>query len=440
MLHFYSLLFSTALAAPTPRYLEIAPSHNSFFYTSSPAESGGCTAALHQPTKVEIVSETDTHFEVKWVKPLSGCYYQRMFKGLSMEQGFVKKDDLIWRAEGDEELPLLASVNTPRSEQAAPPPSDCVNNAPSLQQDSPAAIQAPAGPLGDLGNIGSLIKVLRRQQAGMKKPEDIDKYMECYPYGADGLANYRRYKRFISMAGDHFRLEIKGTPVEVHPTLMACLFRRESGFDPKNSSHTEAVGLGQHTSINIKDMSQRLKRKGSWESALWTGFFERVKKDPEGRRMLAECKGTGSAGEPAFNTKDDARCPLQSMAASAIYNLLIQRELTKSAKVHHIEWEQELEFQLAVGAAYNLGNGAASQAVENLFVGGWLNSILRKSPSKDKKQEVASHITALRNCMSGGNWEPMMPKDQPVCEGFPGRPLSGSGKPAGKTSRKAPKR
>lgn len=420
-------------AESSPRYLEIAPSHQSFFYTTSPAEEGGCTAALHEPTKVEIVSETDTHFEVKWLKPLSGCYYHRLFKGLSMEKGFVRKDDLIWRADGDEELPILASVNTPRSESAAPPKVECEENVTATDAGAPApatAVKAPSGPLGELGNIGSLIKVLRREQAGMKRPEDIDKYMECYPYGDEGLANYRRYKRFISMAGDHFRLEVKGAPIEVHPTLMACLFRRESGFDPKNSSHTEAVGLGQHTSINIKDMSQRLKRKGSWEAALWNGFFERVKKDPEGRRMLAECKGTGKAGEPAFNSKDDARCPLQSMAASAIYNLLIQRELTKSAKAQHIEWEQELEFQLAVGAAYNLGNGAASQAVQNLFVGGWLNSILRKSPSKDKKQEVASHIAALKNCMSSGNWEPMMPKDKPVCEGFPGRDLSGSGKPA----------
>ncbi|RZA06103.1 MAG: hypothetical protein EOP11_11165, partial [Proteobacteria bacterium] len=287
------------------------------------------------------------------------------------------------------------------------------------------SIAPPPANLGGLSGIGTLLAALRRNQAGIKAPQDIDKYMDCYPYGDDGRENYQRYKKFIDLAADNFRVTIKEQPIEVNPTLMACLFRRESGYDPANKSHTDAVGLGQHTSINIKDMGQRLAKKGSWESALWKSFFARVKADPEGRRTLAACKGSSRNGDPTFTSREDAKCPLQSMAASYIYNILIQRELMRSAKSKHVEWEQELEYQLAVGAAYNLGNGAARQAVENLFVGGWLKAILRKSSKKEKQEEVASHVSALRNCMQAGNWKPMAEGDRPRCENFPSKVIAG---------------
>ena len=131
--------------------------------------------------------------------------------------------------------------------------------------------------------------------------------------------------------------------------------------------------------------------------------------------------GSSVTDRPVFETKEDAKCPLQSIAASSIYNLLIQRELMKSSKSKNIDWEQELDYQLAVAAAYNLGNGASRAAVENLFVGDWLKAIKKmskKSKDPNKDEEVDGHITAIRNCLQEDNWKPMEKKDKPVCSNF----------------------
>lgn len=425
-----SLLLAAQLAAAAePRQIQIAPSHGPFVYASAPDEKSSCTISSKKPLRAELVSETETHFEVKWITPLAGCYYERVFGSLSKKQGFVRKEDVTWEDESSDDMPVVASVNTP-AENAAVPPAPCPAAPESVpielsEPQTTGSIAPPPANLGGISGIGNLLQALKRNQAGIKPPQDIDKYMECFPYGDDGRENYRRYRKFLDVAADNFRVTIKDQPIEVNPTLMACLFRRESGYDPKNTTHTDAVGLGQHTSINIKDISQRLSKKGSWESALWKSYFARIKADPEGRRLLYSCKGSAKNGDPVFNSKEDAKCPLQSIAASHIYNLLIQRELMRSSKTNHVEWEQELEYQLAIGGSYNLGNGAAREAVQNLFVGGWLKAILRKSSKKEKQEEVASHVSAIRNCMQAGNWKPMAAKDQPKCENFPGRVIAG---------------
>lgn len=140
---------------------------------------------------------------------------------------------------------------------------------------------------------------------------------------------------------------------------------------------------------------------------------------PEGRRELAACPGSVKKGEPpVFKSGADAACPLQSLAASAIYNLQIQQAFQRSAGLKGVDWEHELDYQLAVGAAYNLGAGAAAAAVDDLVLGGWADSIRKKSPSQDKRKEVAGHIDALRNCMEAGNWKPMHKNDPPRCADF----------------------
>lgn len=417
-------LFSTFAHAETTagRELTLAAAHGSFYFSSSASEEKGCTVTLAEPGVAKILSESETHFEVEWANPPKGCYFQTWFRGLNLKHGFVRKDELVWKQEGDEDLPIPASKNAEATAALAPPKVDCVEKADSIP-DPETTGSLPTTSLhtgGGLNGIGSLISALRTQYSGVKASAQIDQYMECYPYGEEGVENYQRLKKYVNMAAEHFRLEAKGQVYEVNPALMACLFRRESGYDPKNASHTDAVGLGQHTSINVKDISQRLAKKGSWEYALWSSFFERVKKDPAGRKLMLSCMGTSKTGEPVFNSKEDAKCPLQSIAASSIYNLNIQRELVKSAKVNFINWEDDLQYQLAIAAAHNLGNGASRKAVQDLFLGGWLKSILKKSPSKEKKEEVANHINAIRNCMQANNWKPMVEGDRPKCASFPG--------------------
>lgn len=406
------LLASAAVAAPSARIVQIAPADKSFAYSASAEEASLCTVSTAKPLKAVVLGESETHFEVQWLTPIGGCYLPRYFGSLSKHHGFVRKADITWDDENADDMPVVASLE----EEGAPSaPAPCPpEKVPGAIADVPAA-----APGGLFENIGKMLEAVKHRQAGIKPPEHIDKYMECYPYGADGLANYRRYKKFLGLAADTFRVTIKGQPIDVNPTLVACLFRRESGYDPKNGSHTGAVGLGQHTSINIKEISRRISQKGSWEATLWKNFFARAKADPEGRKLLAECRGS-TKGEPVFNSAADAMCPLQSIAASHIYNLAVQRELMKSSKMNHIEWENELDYQLGIGATYNLGDGAASSAVKDLFVGGWAKAITRKSKDKEKQKEVANHVTALRNCMAAGNWQPMAAGDKPVCENFPG--------------------
>ncbi|RZA06623.1 MAG: hypothetical protein EOP11_09850, partial [Proteobacteria bacterium] len=63
MLLSLSLLLAS-LASAEPRTLDIAPAHGSLVYSSSAAEESFCTISLGKPAKVEILSETETHFEV----------------------------------------------------------------------------------------------------------------------------------------------------------------------------------------------------------------------------------------------------------------------------------------------------------------------------------------------------------------------------------------
>lgn len=424
-------------ASPALKLIEIAPANGiSVPYDANTSEHSGCTLSLPQPRVVSVVSETASHFEVEFPQENRGCFLQYYTQNLNMKRGFIAKNDITWReslpgeSESDplptpQSIPdLLAIPDAPQS--TAPcksdiqtlieslPPQEFVPEDPYESEDT-----VPAGAKG--WGIFELIGLLRRQQAGLKSPANIDNYIRCYPYGDNGYKNYKKYAKYIDLAADVFRIDIKNNTYEVHPSLMRCLLRRESGYDPENNSHTGAAGLGQHTDINIKEIKKRINTAGSWEQKLWREFFDRVRKTPGGQKEIKKCLGSSETDRPVFETKDDAKCPLQSIAASSIYNLLIQRELMKSSQSRNIEWEQELDYQLAVAATYNLGNGASRAAVKDLFVGGWLDAIRKKSKkSKDpnKDDEVEAHIRAIRNCMQVNNWKPMAARDKPVCKDF----------------------
>lgn len=282
-----------------------------------------------------------------------------------------------------------------------------------VQGSENSAQQAPI-PNGDI--IANLITILDSQ--GIKRPDLIDKYMQCYPHGKDGYENYLKYKPFIEMATKMFHSKDKKHEYRVNPSFMKCLLKRESNFNPKAVSPTDAVGLGQHTDINIKDIRNRLKDEKSEEYTMWKEFFAEVRKTKAGKKMLQDCPGSSNSADPRFKNEEDAKCPLQSIAAASIYNLQIQKELYKNSEMAGLDWAYELDFQLAIAAAYNLGNTAARNAVDDKGVSEWLKAILAATKKKAKKTELSGHVNAIRNCLQEDNWEPMSEDSKPVCKDF----------------------
>ncbi|MGZ3711317.1 MAG: transglycosylase SLT domain-containing protein, partial [Bdellovibrionota bacterium] len=388
LITWFTLLIPLFASADADRFLLIAPARESFPFNSDPAKNSGCIVSLPTPAKAKILSETPTHFEVEWGVELRGCLWQQMF-GQNLKRGFVRKTDIVWDENLKATIPMLNFKD--RVPDFADTPVECLD-----------ALTQKFVPLANKDmNVTQLIEFLRREGGGIKPLEKIDQYQRCYPNSKIGLVNYIRYKKFMDLTGDVFRITERKERQDVDPSLLGCLFRRESGFDVKDVSSTGAAGLGQHTNVNINEISGRLKKPGSWEGALWRRYFEKAKETVEGRAMLATCPGSSKNGEPVFDTKQDAMCPLQSMAAASIYILMIQRELSRNSKIYAIDWENELEYQTAIAAAYNLGEGAAGAAVKNLLVQDWVGAIRKKSTQgkKGKDCEVMLHVNAIRHCL-----------------------------------------
>jgi hypothetical protein len=333
-------------------------------------------------------------------KTLRGCTWEQLW-GRNIDEGWLRVDQVTY---GDDES--VRSGNTAKDDpQVAAAPRPTATPCPETRQ--------PLGHQPGIDQMGRFIDSLREQQAGMKSTAEIEQYMRCYPLGENHYAQYRFVLRQLPGL---FHLETPGQQYVVSQHLMTCLFRRESGFDSRQVSRTGAVGIGQHTSVNIRHIHERLQARGSWERQLWDRFFARMRETPEGRRLIEACPRTARGQVPRFESREDAACPLNSIAAASIYNLQVQRALRRSSRQRDLDWRDEMTYQLAIGASYNLGDGLASRAVDDLSIDGWLDSIRRRSPNPGKREEVAGHIRALRNCMQYGNWQPPHPGDPPRCE------------------------
>lgn len=389
------------------RDLIFAPANGPFQIRPSLEEEEGCTMNLSKPLQARVLAETETHFQLQWSKEINGCYWLQLTRSFNPTTGWVKKSDLIWEQDQEtqkvEVPPTLRPKERPRGLMTG---QICSEEKPS--QIVPESEQ--------FENIDALISHLKNEYGGLKNPADVDKYISCYPYANDGRENFEKYAPFVEMASDVIRAERNGVTFEVNPSLSKCLIRRESGFDPKNSSGA-GDGLGQQTPINRKDLNARIQKEGSWEKAAWEAFFREAKKTSAGRKMLEQCPGSVKKGKPPrMKTSEDSFCPLQSIAASHIYLLQIQMSLQNASDVKQVSWENELEYQLSLAAAYNLGHSAASKAVDELIVDEWLDAIRKKSPKKAKRKEVAAHIESIRNCMQADNWDPMFDGDRWQCE------------------------
>ncbi len=399
------LFFHSTLA--NARELILAPASGPFFIRPTADDEEGCTMNLSKPLKATIIAETETDFHVEWSKEINGCYWLQWKRSFNPTKGWVKKSDLVWEENTETKVVEAPPMVRPKKRPAKVYKGETCDEG-KTNEILPESEQ--------FKNVEDLISHLRNEYGGLKNPKDVDRYISCFPYGNDGRENFEKYSPYVELASEVIRLERKGEDLMVNPSLSKCLIRRESGFDPKNTSGA-GDGLGQQTPINRKDLYQRLQKEGSWERAAWDNFFKEVKKSPAGKKMLKDCPGSVKAGKPPrMKTEEDSFCPLQSIAASHIYLLQIQLSLQKAAEVKSIAWENELDYQLALAAAYNLGHSAASNAVDELNIDDWLDAIRNKSSKKAKRKEVAGHIESIKNCLQADNWDPMFKNDQWQCQ------------------------
>lgn len=389
----------------------------SFSRSATPQTSGGffqCRLTITEATPAEVVERREGLVHLRFAPgSFDGCFLDKM-RGRNIAEGWIPEDQITYGANDNEALTPARPIVTPNRGDTRP-------GAPCPEPMNEQASRR------NYADIGDLVQHVRAETAGMKPDAGIEKYMECYPYNARGKADYPKYRPVIDKVVETFSADLGNGSLFVNKSLFKCLLRRESGYDVTLESHTGAVGLGQHTDINIKHISNRLSKKNSWERQLWDRFFAQISKTPEGKKMLAECPQTAGGQAPTFNSKSDARCPLNSMAASAIYNLQVQQALRKSSQLKDVDWSDDLTYQLAIGATYNLGDGAASKAVDDLALEGWVDSIRQRSSKPAKRAEVAGHIEALRNCMQAGNWKGMHAGDRPQCDLAAAREPSTSG-------------
>lgn len=373
---------------------------------------------LSKPSGARILQESDDYVQVSFDQPgIHGCTWE--FLGKDANVGWVAKKDITYADDGADDDSEVKVVDTP--DEPAEPEHHPLELTVTRPRKNPCpAKEISAGSMDDIDptiqNVGDLINHIRAKDSGMKSLNEVKKYIACYPLSEKGAKNLNSYEPFMDKITHSFSIAFRSETLNINPSLFRCLLRRESGFDPASLSFTGAVGVGQHTNINIEHISSRIKNPKSWEHKLWNQFFTNALKDPKARALMESCPGAKKGMLPTFNSKKDAACPLSSLAASGIYILEIQKALRQSSSARTIAWNQDLEYELAVGASYNLGDGAAGKAVDDLLVDGWVDAIQNRPSNKQKKQEVKNHISALRNCLEDKNWKPMTPGDHPVCK------------------------
>ena len=398
-----SPFWASASGANDQRPILIYPTQGRVLYSGEPESNARiqCTMSLNESQRATLLERRGDHIRVRFApNTLRGCVWDQIW-GRDINEGWLNVGQVTY---ADDE-----SAPSPGQPEAAPR----IGPAPRPTSTPCPETTRPLGLQPGIDQMGQFLTALREQHAGMKSMPEIEQYLRCYPLGQD---HYSQYRFVMRQLPELFSLDTREQHYMVNQHLMTCLFRRESGFDTRQVSQTNAVGLGQHTSINIRHINDRLQARGSWERRLWDRFFDRMRETPEGRRMIEACPRTARGQAPRFESREDAVCPLNSIAAASIYNLQVQRALRRASRIRDLDWSDELTYQLAIGATYNLGDGLASRAVDDLSIEGWLESIRRRSPNPGKQTEVAGHIQALRNCMQVDNWRPPHPNDPPRCE------------------------
>jgi len=311
-----------------------------------------------------------------------------------------------------------------------------------------------------------------------KTEEEMERYLKCH--ATRHQANYDKYyRKLMNLAGQTFQAaytpgERDGVRAILKPedsqvngktlpflvgakaNVLKCIALRESMWDPtavsggkdKNGKPLRggAMGLGQQTNTNVTHMKCLLEgcsrqvrvevrdaagrvtmttktenvRPQKWAVDLWQEYFRRVKATltPEELRELYRHPVTGKRCSETMALKErDAPCPINSIAALAIYQ--IEAELTirrnsplyKNTELADFNESERCDLMVVQGSTNNAGTGTTAGAVRSATKPSQWRAQLRANTGNpnDHGIETDNFSRYLTNCLAAGNWNSMHP-------------------------------
>lgn len=101
-------LFCSLEARAEERKIIIAPSNGYWFNLAEMAgQQTTCQVSQKKHRTVSVLSETDKYFEVQFAEPLSGCWWELSWRGMSIKSGFIRKDQITWQELNSKEIPAV---------------------------------------------------------------------------------------------------------------------------------------------------------------------------------------------------------------------------------------------------------------------------------------------------------------------------------------------
>ncbi len=271
---------------------------------------------------------------------------------------------------------------------------------------------------------------------------------------------YMEYKKYVDESQNNFG---------VHKNLLLCLMQQESrnqtfrydkngnpitktivykgkkrtvnvvdtfDWDPKASSDTGAIGLGQFVDRTLPDVVGRILEdpRRSYQTG-WTAYFRKFGKDAPQKDDI-RIDASLNDKKIQYEGKCDSRCePDLAIAAKGLYlrhimdsygnnyenrnanpavyeqNLAIRKQLLNAQKIRSLSADESArlktaslkvdaarEYMVFIAGAYNRGPGA----IEGTITAGtgaytWQNNMIAENGGA--RGEVASHMKRIRNCM-----------------------------------------
>lgn len=198
------------------------------------------------------------------------------------------------------------------------------------------------------------------------------------------------------------------------PEAITCIARQESQWNKYATSHTGAVGIGQQTDINVKDLKCFLygckqKKAEKWAMKLWNEYHNQA----ESRFPRSEYPGlyknkkTGKSCERKLTSKTQVGyCPISSIAAIALYQMIVERDIRRVTKTFNKDNREftdheRLEVLEVLATSHNAGRTVARIVAKGGQIDSWAETMskLRQSDRGDGGKEVRKYHKIMKNCL-----------------------------------------
>ncbi len=307
-----------------------------------------------------------------------------------------------------------------------------------------------------------------RANSNLKSQEEVLDYISCYAerdYKPDPRYRMKnKWPRFNSFC--HYKktllpqialaAKVSGLPFAVQ----ACLFFKESSFDPYALSNRGASGYVQFMPDTIKEMNaivstslESLEKKIKDNENLIVEAQEKLKGKISKKTQLLNQKNIiyyeallvnlraqfaakkvwdkywlGTPNAPESINKNSVRCPQHAFALSVVkqtYDLhFLNGKYDEKVNVNHPDDEAlhingmgERDSALFLAGAYNAGVAGLAEKCGGLKS---LDACLKKfpKPKPPKRNETRDYITSIRNCSTKDSTEPMTNMNPKKCEDY----------------------